>query len=250
MLTEVEKKAISSRYIKEYGYYIDVLVATYNRLEYLKKTIWSLIASNYNSAVKVRIHVFDDKSTDGTNKWLDEMVRDKKIFNVVRHRDKMGTANTYNHLVSLLSPKKVKWFVISNDDMWYTSTWISRTLETIYKFPDCGIVNLYDYTALNSHDGKNSEFIDAEHLRVKTTGLGSSFINMALYLDVGGFYLPSGKYMGFFATNFCKTAYTSSLGRNRMYHIVPCVSYNMDRAASPFKIIIPEYEKFRKENKK
>ena len=66
MIDEKEKKEYSLKYIKDNGYYIDIYIATYNRLEYLKKTVWSIIASGMKSILKPRLTVFDDKSTDET----------------------------------------------------------------------------------------------------------------------------------------------------------------------------------------
>jgi glycosyltransferase involved in cell wall biosynthesis len=62
----------------EYIKNIDICVVTYNRLEYLKLCIWSILAS---TKINYRLFVLSDCSTDGTNEWLLEM---KKMVRLMK----------------------------------------------------------------------------------------------------------------------------------------------------------------------
>ncbi len=228
--------------------HINILIATYNRLEYLKKTVWSIIASEYHcKTIEFRILILNDQSDDGTNEWLKDMTERNLIYKVISLPDKVGTANAYNILHGNVDYKD-EWFVITNDDMWYHSMWFPYAAETMLLFKDCGIVNMYDYTALNVEG--NSVVIDKSHLKVKTTGLGSVVMNNKLYSAVGGFSLPSTQYMGFFASSFCKQAYNTSLIRKFIYQLVPNQVANMDRKSSKLKEMFNEYVEYRKRQKK
>lgn len=240
MITKIFKKKFEQSYV-------DILIATYNRLEYLKKTIWSLIASEAQSEFVFRIWVMDDKSTDGTGIWLDDLEKRKVIYKVIRVKSKLGTANSYNVLHGCIEDAN-QWFVITNDDMWFLNGWFNAAAETAIRYDDCGIVNLYDYTALSVKG--NSSIVDKNHWKVKVTGLGAVLMNNELYNKVDGFSLPSNKYMGYFASSFCKIAFKTILPRRFIYQVVPNVVLNMDRESSKLKETLKEYVEFRRQHKK
>lgn len=199
---------------------IDICVVTYNRLTYLKKCIWSILAS---TNIRFRIFVIDDNSDDGTKKWLLEM-RDRKLIYAISLNDKnMGTAKCFN---SIIKATQGEWFVMLNDDMYFYRYWDIISLKIIKEREDCGVVSFYDYTRLSKDQGV--EEIEEDLLRVVRTGLGAIFLNRKLYKKVGGFNLPNERLMGFFATPFCNRLISSKLARNKIYVPVPHYALHMD----------------------
>ena len=199
---------------------IDICVVTYNRLSYLKKCIWSIIAS---TSIRFRIFVIDDNSNDGTKQWLLEMRERGLIHAINLNSEGMGTAKCFN---SIIKATKGEWFVMCNDDMYFYRWWDLIGLKIIKERQDCGCVSFYDYTRLSKDQGV--EEIEEDLLRVVRTGLGAIFLNRELYKKVGGFNLPEGRLMGFFATKFCNRLINSNLARNKIYVPVPHYALHMD----------------------
>jgi glycosyltransferase involved in cell wall biosynthesis len=69
---------------------IRVLFTTYNRLEFTKKSLNSLIGSNCGE-----ILIFDNGSTDGTQEWL-KTLESKKVM-VVQNTENIGVAGAMNY---------------------------------------------------------------------------------------------------------------------------------------------------------
>lgn len=205
---------------KELSQKIDICVVTFNRLTYLKKCIWSIIAS---TTIPHRIFVIDDNSTDGTKQWLLEMRNRGLIHAISLNEAGMGTARCFN---SIIKATEGEWFVMLNDDMYFYRWWDLIGLKIIKEQEDCGIVSFYDYTRLSKDQGV--EQISKDLQRVVRTGLGAIFLNRKLYKSVGGFNLPGGRLMGFFATKFCNNLLKSNLARHKIYCPVPHYALHMD----------------------
>ena len=204
---------------KELNHKIDICVVTFNRLTYLKKCIWSIIAS---TSVPHRIFVIDDNSTDGTKQWLLEM-RDRGLIHAISlNSEGIGTARCFN---SIVKATEGEWFVMLNDDMYFYRWWDLIGWDIIQNYKDCGIVSFYDYTRLSKDQGV--EQISEDLQRVVRTGLGAIFLNRRLYKSVGGFNLPPNRLMGFFATNFCNKVLSSNLP-NKIYCPIPHYALHMD----------------------
>lgn len=200
---------------------LDICIVTYNRLEYLKLCVWSILAS---TAVEYRLFVISDNSTDGTNEWLLEMKDLGKIDKVIINYENLGSADSFNRVIRATSSD---YFVMTCDDMWFHRGWDTAGLEIINKFKNSGIVTFFNFP-INNKDSQLKRVSDKAYFR-QSTGLGSSIISRALFDKVGGFILPEGLKMGYFAKAFCKKSELSGLSRSKQYLTNPFYSEQMDR---------------------
>jgi glycosyltransferase involved in cell wall biosynthesis len=204
----------------KFGDTIDICIVTFNRLEYLKKCVTSIIAS---TSIKFRIFVIDDGSTDGTKEWLQKQKKRGLIFDIILNKKNLGTATNFNLVID---KSDSPFFVMCNDDMYFHRYWDFAIMDIINKFDDCGIVSFYDYTRYGLDEGVST--IDDTTIKVPRTGLGAAAINRELFNLSGKFILPEGAKMGFFATPFCSRCYNTNIKRNTHYATVPNYVTNMD----------------------
>jgi len=199
---------------------MEICIVTSNRLEYLKKCIWSIIAS---TSGEYQIHVVNDNSSDGTNEWLDDMVARELIYKVTHNNPNKGTANNFN---ALIKGTKGDWVTIANDDMWFHRGWDKVARGVADRCGDCGIVSFYDYQRIGVDEGVERN--EGVAWRVLRTGLGASYINRESFNAAGKFQLPPGKIMGYFATPFCNKLRNSNVARKRVYHLATPMAIHMD----------------------
>ncbi len=212
----------------------DIYVVTFNRLIYLQKCIWSILAGTKG---KYRIVIIDDGSTDGTRQWIGSQERKGLPITHIFPKAKLGTANAFNMAIN---SGKGDWFCFANDDMWFHRFWLDVGMEIVKNFPDCGYVSLYDYTATRKNIIKtiktNKVLGGLVHL-MGATGLGATIMYRPLWLASGGFRLPKGVMMGFFATTYCQTIAKTVNNVDRKQLYMPGVPFvhNMDLVASPLQ---------------
>jgi len=199
---------------------IDICIVTCNRLEYLKRCIWSIIAS---TSVKYRILVIDDASTDGTKGWLKTMIAKGLVHKIILNEKKIGAARNFN---AIIGESESQWFVMANDDMYFYRWWEYACFYIVNRYPKCGIVSFYDYTRLNLDKG--NKVVEQGIMKVDRTGLGASFVFRDSFDAVGGFYLPEGKIMGFFTTSFCAAFKKAKALKNEIYSATTNYAHHMD----------------------
>jgi glycosyltransferase involved in cell wall biosynthesis len=216
---------------------VDICVVTYNRLEYLKICVWSILAS---TSIKYRLFVISDNSTDGTNEWLLEMKKHGKIDEVIINEENLGTAKSFNKVINATTSD---WFVMTCDDMYFHRGWDKAAIGLVNEFPDCGIATFYD-SILNDKNGIKN--INKHSYKIKATGLGSAMINKKLFKIVNGFYLPEGLKMGYLAGNFCIKASQSKQIRNKQYCTIPPYSIQMNKSKLTLEYLYSDYNKRRK----
>lgn len=78
---------------------IPVLFITYNRLDFTKKSLESLVQSHCGEII-----IFDNNSTDGTKNWLKKL-NDKKI-KVVFNNSNVGVSGAMNYFFSITRRRK------------------------------------------------------------------------------------------------------------------------------------------------
>ncbi len=226
---------------------IDICIVTYNRPYYLKKCIWSIIAS---TKVPHRIFVIDDNSTDEETKpFLKEMLERELIHKVIFNKENMGTANNFNVIID---ESDSEFFVMANDDMYFHRYWDFAALDIYRGYLDCGIVTFYDYSRYNLDKGveRHGEYV----LEVPRTGMGATLVNRELYKRADKFNLPNRRLMGFFATNFCVATSKVRMPRNKHYATIPAYAAHMDFNHSRLNERIKEesdgYSEHRRQHKK
>lgn len=199
---------------------VDICIVTYNRPFYLEKCIWSIAAS---TKMQHRVFVIDDNSTDRTPDLIRVLKERGLIHTYISNKVNRGTAYNFNRIIEA-SESPV--FVMANDDMWFHRGWDDAVFEIYNNYEDAGLVSFYDYSRYNLDEGveKVGYFVR----RVVRSGLGATLVNRALFKDVGGFYLPNGRLMGYLATPFCKKAEASSCDRSKHYATIPHYATHMD----------------------
>lgn len=201
---------------------IDIVIVTYNRLPYLQKCVWSILAS---TTVDYRLFVIDDCSTDGvTAEWLVGMRNAKKIHAIELNKKNQGTDYCFN---TIIAATEGDWFVMCNDDMWFHRGWYEECIRIREKHSDCAIVSFYDYSRLELDDGVEDL---GDELRVLRTGLGASIVKRKYFKLASGFNIPTGKKMGFMATPFCARV---NNGGGRIYAPKQAGVTNMDVLGCP-----------------
>lgn len=200
---------------------VDICVVTYNRLPYLQNCIWSIIAS---TKIPYRLFVISDNSTDGTNEWLLEMKKNKKIDEVLINSENLGSAESFNKVIRATSSN---YFVMTCDDMWFHRGWDVASIQILNEFKDCGMVTFFNFP-INENDTQLTKMNNYTYRR-QSTGLGSTLMSRELFNAVGGFSLPNGIKMGYFARELCKRALATNLRRKKQYLTNPYYSEQMDR---------------------
>lgn len=200
---------------------LDICIVTYNRLPYLQNCIWSILAS---TSIDYRLTVLSDNSTDGTNEWLLEMKSHGKIDCVIINEENLGTAASFNRAISSTSSE---FFVMACDDMWFHRGWDIESIEVLNTHKDAGIVTFFNFP-INPTDTQLKKISDKAYFR-QATGLGASFIKRELFDKAGGFQLPAGIKMGYFARDLCKKAAAVNIKRNKQYLTNPYYAEQMDR---------------------
>ena len=76
---------------------IDLAFITYNRLDYTKLALASILA---DSSEEFNLYIWDNASTDGTVEYLQEMVKDKRIKNIIFSKENVGQTVAVNNIWS------------------------------------------------------------------------------------------------------------------------------------------------------
>lgn len=206
------------------GELLDICIVTYNRLEYLRRCVWSIIMS---TTVPYRLFVLSDHSLDGTEVWMREMRHHSKIYKVLFNESNMGTAYSFNRVIR---DTESSWFVQACDDMYFHRGWDKAAIGLTKEFDDCGMASFWDFPK-RENDTARKPINDNTDFR-QSTGLACTLMNRDLFNRVGGYVLPEGIKMGYFAKGFCKSA--TELGKEgftrwRQYLTVPEYAVQMDR---------------------
>lgn len=203
---------------------IDIGIVTYNRLEYLKKCFWSLIAS---TVVPYRLFIIDDHSTDGTAEWLSEIHKRGLTFQIVLNKQNIGSAANFNYLASITTSE---WFVMIQDDIWLGNYWDLSSINIINNFDDCGFVSFYRFTRLGDEEFKN---VNEYSISGQKTGMSATVMYRGLYNVLEKFRLPKDHKMGYYSTDFCKRAMKlKEFKRNKSYFTNPQFALMMDMTHS------------------
>lgn len=107
---------------------IPVLFTTFNRLEYTKKSLKSLLKSNCG-----QIYIIDNASTDGTRKYLKRLK--SKRLNIIFNKENLGVRGAMQHFFDLT--KDYTWVAKVDNDTLVPKDWLS-------KLQNCALANNLD----------------------------------------------------------------------------------------------------------
>jgi len=204
---------------------VDICVLTYNRLEYLRRCIWSIIMT---TKIPFRLYVLSDNSTDGTDEWLREMKKHSKLNGVIYNEKNLGTVKSFNRVITSTDSE---WFIAVCDDMYFYRGWDEVAIKIAEGFDDCGMVSFWDFPIEPSFV-ERKKVNDHAYIRQKT-GLACTLMYRPLFDMVGGYELPEGFKMGYFAKGFCNKATelgtTGKIERWKQYITIKEWAVQMDR---------------------
>ncbi len=101
---------------------ISVCILTYNRLEFLKKSISSVLDSNSNN---FKLYVFNDNSNDGTKEYL-EKLHFKKHLVAINHNKNLGLGLNSNYIIKFINSK---YCLMLHDDDTIEPNYLGETLS-------------------------------------------------------------------------------------------------------------------------
>lgn len=114
---------------------LDIVIPTYNRLNYLKKTIQSVIHNRLDNIVN--LIVFDNGSNDDTQNWLTEFECIYK-FKYIRSETNIGIIESWNLCKDLGANKYV---MLLHDDDELTDKYLNLVVDFIKKNNDCALIH-------------------------------------------------------------------------------------------------------------
>ena len=147
-----------------------------------------------------------------------------RIDEVIINSENIGSAESFNKIIRATSSE---YFVMSCDDMWFHRGWDTASIQILNEFKDCGMVTFFNFP-IRENDPQLIKVNDYTYYR-QITGLGGTMINRSLFDATGGFNLPKGLKMGYFAKELCKKAASTNLRRKKQYLTNPFYSEQMDR---------------------
>lgn len=200
---------------------LQIGIVTYNRLPYLQKCIWSLIAS---TTVPYHLTVADDGSTDGSKEWIYAMM-DRGLIHGLITANGVGAANLHNQLIA---DHNHPWHLMSADDRWFHRGWDVYGLEFL-KYWDLGTLSIHDLSPKHLNP-TTPPYIE----QVERSGLGTAFIYRELWQKTGKFRFnkPTGR-LGYFANSFVTMSGKVNIERNKHYKLLPHYCTNLDRKGNP-----------------
>lgn len=125
---------------------VTILILTYNRANYLKQTIESVLVQSYRNW---RLIIIDDGSTDSTESLLSAL-SDPRI-DYIRHKENAGL---YTRRVESLTMAQGKYVaVLDSDDYWLDKDKLKKQVEFLEEHPNHVLVGTF--VKLVSHDGSS-----------------------------------------------------------------------------------------------
>ncbi len=135
----------------------DIIVTVFNRLDYTKRTIGSLLVSGAYEACQ-RLIIVDNHSTEeGMEAFLNDMAHYQKTF-VLRRSQNDGWGMAVNDALGL---SRAEYVLISNNDVGYEADFHLPMFEAFKIHPNIGILGVWRHT---SHGFRTGGIMD-NHFR-------------------------------------------------------------------------------------
>jgi GT2 family glycosyltransferase len=154
------------------NYIVYALIVTYNRLNFLKKCLKSLLNQTYPI---YKIIVVDNKSSDGTIDYLKLLSKKNKKVETLFNKNNLGMANALNKALKKIWNKKWDYVWISDDDNIADK---NALLNLIQKADNTTILNslLIDY--------KNKKNLTFERIDLKNGKIYKNIDNFKLNEEI------------------------------------------------------------------
>ncbi len=106
-----------------------IVIVTYNRLDLLKECIKNAVGQSWD---RVSLYIVNNASTDGTDRFLDELGRDDKAIHIKNLSSNTGGAGGFYHGLSFAyEDGKSDYFLLIDDDAMLDKDYIRNIAEHI-----------------------------------------------------------------------------------------------------------------------
>lgn len=123
------------------GHDLNIVMTVFNRLDYTKRTIESLV----KTVPEAKILVYDNASTEeGIHEYLRNIQNEN--ISVIFSQINEGFGTGMNEAISLLSEDR-KYILLSNNDAEYFEGWYDTCIGLHEKYPQIGILGVWKHTA-------------------------------------------------------------------------------------------------------
>lgn len=127
---------------------VNIVMATFNRIEFTKQTIPNLIQTTSNN-IPYMITIVDNGSIDGTREYLLELFNSKKIHNLILLKNNIGVAKAQNLGWKLF--EEIKYYgKIDNDVIFKKTNWLDDIIQVLENAPELGALG-YNCEAKNTY---------------------------------------------------------------------------------------------------
>lgn len=121
---------------------VDILIPTYNRADYLRETLQSVLAQTYKN---LKVIVFDDASPDNTSAVVAEFCSDPRIV-YVRHTKNLGMAENWKAVIAAATGD---FFCLLNDDDTLETEFVENLVNPLINDENL-ILSFCNYWIMNS----------------------------------------------------------------------------------------------------
>lgn len=164
---------------------IDVLITTYNRLQFLKRTLESLLESNLG--FHYRIHVIDDSSTDGTKEYLSELAKGP-LDSVILSDERKGVVHNFNQLWDILIlDDRYPFLCYLQDDMIATKKdWLMVLASAWHEMKDAYSIGFFSGYDAPEHPVEKCVVWAEDSVRIKrSTSAQNLFADKKFWASIG-----------------------------------------------------------------
>ncbi len=156
---------------------VSIVILTFNQLTYTKECVESI---RKQTTEQHEIIFIDNGSTDGTVKWLRQLVKENPDYKLIENDKNLGFAKGCNQGILASTGEYI---LLLNNDVVITDGWLSGMLDCINSSRDIGIVGpmtnnisglqkvpVVDYTSIKSLDDYAKSFREKNRYRRVSSG--------------------------------------------------------------------------------
>jgi len=123
----------------------DIILVTFNRVDYTKRTVASLISSGAYAGCQRFIIVDNHSLEEGMTEFLDNMAKYEKMF-IVRRPTNDGWGMAVNDALGM---SRAEYIFLSNNDVEYSPGFMERLFEIFKAHTEIGILGVWRHTSHN-----------------------------------------------------------------------------------------------------
>ncbi len=110
---------------------ISILIATYNRLDFVRQTLTSCLSQSY---LNFEVILLDDGSTDGTREWGEAILDSRVHYRYVSHRGAGALAEIYSDMLAMAQGEYIA--LLDADDFYIDSVAVESLATAIVDIVD------------------------------------------------------------------------------------------------------------------